>query len=71
MHTRPAESNSMKRLVGVNSFNSLICRPSMHAPSLARVIDGKSADVSGMVCGEGVGRGVEREGHCTFGRVAA
>ena len=67
VYTRPAESSCMKRFVGVNSFNSLICHPSMHAPSLARVFDGKSGGVSGMVCCEGVGGRVKREGHCTFG----
>ena len=46
VYTRPAESNCMKRFVGVNSFNSLICHPFMHAPSLARVFDGKSGGVS-------------------------
>ena len=56
VYTRPAESNCMKRFVGVTSFCSLICHPCMHAPSLARVFDGKSGGVSGMVCGEGVGR---------------
>ena len=34
------------------------CHPSMHAPSLAHVIDGESGGVSGMVSGEGVGRGL-------------
>ena len=42
----------------LNSRNSLICHPSMHASSFARVFDGKSGGVSGMVCGEGVGRGL-------------
>ena len=41
----------------LNSLNSLICHPSMHAPSLARVFDGKNGGVSGMVSGEGVGGG--------------
>ena len=56
--TRPAELNRVKRFAGVNSFDSVICRPSVHAPSLARVFDGKSGWVSGMVCCEGVGRGL-------------
>ena len=29
VHTRLAELNCMKRFVGVNSINSLICHPSM------------------------------------------
>ena len=51
-----AESGYVLHLL--NSRNSLICHPSMYAPSLARVIDWKSGGVSGMVCGEGVGRGL-------------
>ena len=62
VYTRPAE-----RFAGMNSVNSLICHPSMHAPSLARVFDGKSGEVSEMVCCEGLGG----EGHCTFGSVAS
>ena len=51
----------------LNSGNSLICLPSMNAPSLARVIDGKSGRVCGMDSGEGGWKCVERVGHCTVG----
>ena len=44
-----AEFGYLHRL---NSRNSLICHPSMHAPSLARVIDGTSGRVCGTVSGE-------------------
>ena len=43
-----AEFGYLHRL---NSRNSLICHPSMHAPSLARVVDG----TSGRVCATGSG----------------
>ena len=46
-----AESGYVLRRL--NSRNSLICHPSLHAPSL-----GKCGGVSGMVSGEGVGRGL-------------
>ena len=52
-----ASAVSAHALNCLNSLNSLICHPSMHAPSLARVFDGKNGGVSGMVSGEGVGRG--------------
>ena len=41
----------------LKSRNSVICHPSMHAPSLARVFDGESGRVSRMVCRQGGGRG--------------
>ena len=52
-----ASAESGYALNCLNSLNSLMCHPSMHAPSLARVFDGKNGGVSGMVGGEGVGRG--------------
>ena len=39
----------------LNSRNSLICHSSMHAPSLARVIDGAGGGVCDLVSGVGVG----------------
>ena len=47
-----AELGYLHRL---NSRNSLIWHPSMHVPSLARVIDGTGGAVCGTVSGEGVG----------------
>ena len=52
-----ASAESVYALNCLNSLNSLICHPSMHSPSLARVFDVKNGGVSGMVSGEGVGRG--------------
>ena len=46
-----------------NLRNSLIDHPPMHAPSLARVIDGKS----GMVSGEGVGTRLIGTDTCAVG----
>ena len=51
----------------LNSRNSFIGHPSMHAPSLARVFDGESGRVSGMFRREGDGGRVKGEGHCTVG----
>ena len=51
-----ASAESEYALNCLNSLNSLMCHPSMHAPSLARVVDVKHGGFSGMVCGEGVGR---------------
>ena len=45
----------------LNSRNSLIRHPSMHAPSLARVVDEKSGRFCGAVSGEGSGRELRGE----------
>ena len=52
---QPAAFAELGYLHCLNSRNSLICHPSMHAPSLARVIDGTSGRVCETVSGEGVG----------------
>ena len=57
VYVRLAEPVCMSSLDG-NLLNSVTCHPSMHAPSLARVIDGKSGGFGGMVSGEGSGRGL-------------
>ena len=52
---QPAAFAEFGYLHRLNSRNSLICHPSMHAPSLARVVDGTSGRVCGTVSGEGFG----------------
>ena len=51
-----AESVCMNIFVGANSLNSVTCHPSMRVPSLARVFDGESGGVSGMICRGGEGQ---------------
>ena len=52
---QPAVCAEFGYLHCLNSMNSLICPPSMHAPSLARVIGGTSGGVCKTRTGEGVG----------------
>ena len=53
VYVRLVEPVCMNRFDG-NSVNSFTCHPSMHAPSLARVVDGECDGVGVMVSGERV-----------------